>query len=342
MSSSSSQPQTHDPHSHQISQNQPYFGESTNNLDLFSDILFGQQATQAQSNQLQQHSTADYHQFGASNRLVDHSNSSTDTLVASTENTAHHFGSNDSIASSSLSFGHQQSAQVQSIDSDTAKKHFYDRSTPEDLGLLTLRSNSDPTIALHSLHQSRAHQQPQQQPQQPIPNVALTDISQNVPVQSQSQSHPTNAISIPDSSLPSFQDIYQIKYNQLETFGLKMDEDCYHMAQPQQNNMAYHHHGHGHNQPHPHQQPPQQHSAHLHHHQQQHQPQHQHVMHQEQFDYQPNNSQQFMSSNFYPYEQQSMVSSQRIFYILFTILDRNPLKSDFLYHYSHFISTGAQ
>lgn len=30
--------------------------------------------------------------------------------------------------------------------------------------------------------------------------------------------------------LPSFQDTYQIKYNQLADFGLKMDEDCFNVA----------------------------------------------------------------------------------------------------------------
>lgn len=270
MSSSSSQTQIQDQQNQQASQNQQYFSESNSNLDIFSDILFGQQQQQQQQATPPNQLPSEYN-FSQTNRLVEHSNSSSETLVANSDNT-HHFGSNDSIASTSHRYSHQQQTPIQShssIESDTEKKLFFDRSTSEDLGLLTLRSNSDPTIALHSLQQSRLQQQN---------TVALTDISQNVPVQTQIN-HPANTVGIPESSLPSFQETYPIKYNQLENFGLKMDEDCYNIAQSHQNNMNYHH-GHQH--------------------------QH-HVMHQEHFEYQQNPT-QFMTPNFYPYEQQSMVS----------------------------------
>lgn len=209
-----------------------------------------------------------------SNRFVEHSSSSNETLVGNTENSSH-FGSNDSIPNSlALPYPPQQqpiqATHHTSIDSEQNKKLFFNRDSGEDLNLLTLRSNSDPTIALHSSQRSRV--------QQPQHSIALTDISQNTPTVP-SQANQPNASTL-DSTLPSFQETYPIKYNQLETFGLKMDEDCY-MAPTHQANINYHH-GHGH--------------------------QHHHVpMHPEHFEYQQNPS-QFMTQNFYPYEQQQMVS----------------------------------
>lgn len=215
------------------------------------------------------HQAIDYN-FAQTNRFVEHSNSSSETLIGNTDNSSH-FGSNDSIPNSlALPYSHQQQPTIQphhpTVDTDQAKKLFFDRDS-EDLNLLTLRSNSDPTIALHSLQRARLQQQH---------NCGLTDISQNAPVPSQTN-QPSAALL--DSSLPSFQETYPIKYNQLETFGLKMDEDCY-MAQNHQANINYHH-GHGH--------------------------QH-HVMHQEHFEYQQNPS-QFMAQNFYSYEQQQQMVS---------------------------------
>lgn len=256
-------------------QQQQYFSESNNNLDFVSDILFGQQ---------QHPSTADTqnpinYNFPETSRLVEHSNSSSETLVGNTD-TSSHFGSNDSIPNSlTHPYQHQQS-QIQSLGaSEQNKKLFFDRTTSEDLGLLTLRSNSDPTIALHSLQQARLQQQQ---------SLGLTDISQNIPVPSQSNHQQITAAELLESTLPSFQETYPIKYNQLETFGLKMDEDCYNMAQAHQGNIGYHH-GHQH-----------------------------HVMHQDQYDYQQNHS-QFMAPNFYPYDQQSMVSLRHTIYVDFEI-----------------------
>lgn len=196
--------------------------------------------------------------------------------MASTD-TASHFGSTDSIPNSLRSVHQQQQQQAITPIPGQDKKIFFDRSSSEDLGLLTLRSSSDPTIALHSLQSRQQH------------NLGLTDISQNIQQQQTSQqqqqtSHLPPGLVDPQSTLPSFQETYSIKYNQLATFGLKMDEDCYNIASPHHANMNYHQvHGHGH--------------AHG----------HQHTMHQDHYDYQQNTA-QFISPNFYPYEQQqSMV-----------------------------------
>lgn len=275
--------QTHQQHSLQTE----YFGDNSgaSNLDIFSDILFGQQSSHHQPQQQQSQQSTQNYSFSQANRLVELSSSSSETLVAG-DNTSH-FGSNDSIPNSLVHQQYPIQSSSQSIDSEQEKKLFFDRSSTENLGLLTLRSNSDPTIALHSLQQARQQQQLQQQQQQH--SAGLTDISQNVPSQT-NQPTPSAAAAIAESSLPSFQDIYPIKYNQLETFGLKMDEDCYNLAQTHHHANINYHHGHGH--------------------------QH-HAMHQEHFEYQQN-PQQFMSPNFYPYDQPSMVSN--LFSVIFSFL----------------------
>lgn len=285
--SSSSQPQTQDQFQQQSAQAQQFFTDSS---DIFSDLLFGQQQHQhqpVQTNQLHQSQQPIDYNFSQTNRFVEHSNSSSETLIGNTDNSSH-FGSNDSIPNSlALPYSLQQPIQAHHpVDSNQTKKLFFDRDS-EDLNLLTLRSNSDPTIALHSLQRARLQQQH---------NIGLTDISQNapvpvpvqvqVPLQSQANqaSAAAAAAALLESTLPSFQETYPIKYsNQLETFGLKMDEDCY-MAQNHQATINYHH-GHGH--------------------------QH-HVMHQEHFEYQQNPAAQFMAQNFYSYEQQQQQQQQQM------------------------------
>lgn len=249
----------------------------------------------------QSHQSNDFNFPPQALHLAEHSNSSNETLVGTAETTASHFGSNDSIPGSLIhqqrqSYHSQQTASIvppqppPTTIGDQDKKIFFDRTSSEDLGLLTLRSSSDPTISLNCL-QSR------QQPTQPQPqssDSALTDISQNLQTPSaQSTSQlAANAANLldPQSILPSFQETYSIKYNQLASFGLKMDEECYNIAAAQHHaDINYHAHGHGH--------------AHAHGHQ------HTHMQHPHQYDYQPNTS-QFASPSFYPYEQQqSMVSA---------------------------------
>lgn len=285
-------------------QQQQYFQDtslSADNLDLFSDIVFSQNQQQQQQQQLQQQSQSQINQpqqiqtqhhqqqtqsynFPTASRLLEqHSNSSNETLVGSGDNTSH-FGSNDSIPNSLLiqqqqQQSHHQHHQGQQTPTEEQEgKLYFDRTSASDLGPLSLRSNSDPTIALHSL-QSRQQ------------TTGLTDISQSIPLQQlqllqqQQQQHQLqqaiqsqNLSAEAQSSLPSFQETYPIKHNQLATLGLKMDEECYNIVPPHHPNMGYHHHGHGH-----------------------------HPMHQDTYDYQQNTS-QFISPSFYPYEQNTMVS----------------------------------
>lgn len=281
----------------QQQQSQPYFLDSTGNLDIFSEIAFGStqpsQTTPHLSSlsQNQPQASSDYtFSLQSTRSVVDHSNSSNETLVGNIDSGSH-FGSNDSIPSSLLTSFHQDT-QVHSVTSpEQEKKLLFNRSTNEELGLSSFRSNSDPTIALHSLQSRQQHQS----------GVALTDISHNFhPVtthhqQSQQQNQPQQqqqqqtqqsqaaqqAVNLLDiqSSLPSFQETYSIKYNQLAAIGLKMDEDCYNIAAAQHHTNMNYQHGHG----------------------------HQHPMVPEHYEYQANPS-QFISPNFYPYEQQSLVS----------------------------------
>lgn len=273
----------------QQQQSQPYFLDSTGNLDIFSDISFGSSHSAHTSqlhhlslSQSQPHASSDYtFSLQSARSAVDHSNSSSETLVGNIE-TGSHFGSDDSIPGSLISPFHQES-QVHPITpvAEQEKKLFFDRSTSEELGLSALRSNSDPTIALHSLQSRQQHS-----------SVALTDISHSIHSASHHQQQPPpqpqppqpqppqQAVNLldPQSTLPSFQETYSIKYNQLASFGLKMDEECYNIAAAQHHAAMSYQHGHG----------------------------HQHAMAPEHYEYQPNPS-QFISPNFYPYEQQSMV-----------------------------------
>lgn len=104
----------------------------------------------------------------------------------------------------------------------------FETSSTEELGLLSLRSSSDPVLSTNS---RQASSQNIQRPQTSAD--LLTGLN---------------------SILPSFQETYQIKYSQLASFGLKMDEDCFNAAAQHQSVTAYHvphphhqtmHHGHG-------------------------------------------------------------------------------------------------
>lgn len=105
----------------------------------------------------------------------------------------------------------------------------FETSSTEELGLLSLRSSSDPILATTSRQASSVFQPIAQRTQ------ASSDLSL-----------------CPSSILPSFQDTYQIKSSQLESLGLKMDEDCYNVAAQHQsvavfhNQHSMHHNMHGH------------------------------------------------------------------------------------------------
>ena len=85
----------------------------------------------------------------------------------------------------------------------------FETSSTEELGLLSLRSSSDPTLANTS--------------RQPVESSPAAGVNIQRP-QTSADLLDTNPI------LPSFQDTYPIKYNQLADFGLKMDEDCFNVA----------------------------------------------------------------------------------------------------------------
>lgn len=218
------------------------YSYDTSSLDLFPEIIFPQQAsfhsnTSSNTTAVADTTTTATTNSQLPNRLTaaqsQHSNSSSETLIGSHS----HFGSTDSIVEQQRQ---QQFKQEDYLSSDTASTNpgscqssvndFFERSTSEDIGLLTLRSSSDPTIALHSF-QSR---------QQSLREEPLGQQQNNITEQT--------AASILHSSLPSFQETYSIKYNQqLSNLGLKMDEDCYNISSPHHpTSVSSYHHGHGH------------------------------------------------------------------------------------------------
>ncbi|KAJ6646680.1 putative nuclear hormone receptor HR38, partial [Pseudolycoriella hygida] len=232
-------------------QHQYCFDPSTfgsQNLDLFPEIVFPQQ-------QSQQPQTSQSTYLLDTNRLTVqslHSNSSSETLIGNNSQ----FGSADNVASNSILSPYRDENYRSSASSTTPTSidDFIDRtsSSGENIGILTLRSSSDPVISLHCL-ESRQREEA-----------------------AASQSDEQN---LAHSSLPSFQETYSIKYNQLSSLGLKMDEDCYNVASPHHSAATYHH-GHGH---------------------------HPQAFHQDQYDYQHSNV-QFATPNtaFYPFEQSGM------------------------------------
>lgn len=150
-----------------------------------------------------------------------HSNSSSDTLVGIEEDSSTnllqppitHFKEEAPF----LSESHTPTPGISEHEQDC----LFETSSTEELGLLSLRSSSDPVLSANS---RQASLQNIQRPQ------TSADLLAGV-----------NPI------LPSFQETYQIKYSQLASFGLKMDEDCFNAAAQHQSVATYHH-------PHPHHQ----------------------------------------------------------------------------------------
>ncbi|XP_062547708.1 probable nuclear hormone receptor HR38 isoform X2 [Armigeres subalbatus] len=174
-----------------------------------------------------------------------HSNSSSDTLVGLEENPSTFGGSNDSIPTAILKATYKEEALTDLQDPFTAgpsraqttdpdQDLLLETSSTEELGLLTLRSSSDPVLASSSRqpqppHSQLLHQQSQRTGPRPITSTEV---------------HSGSAAS---SLLPSFQETYPIKYNQLASFGLKMDEDCFKIAvSPHHQSVGYGHHNYGH------------------------------------------------------------------------------------------------
>lgn len=120
----------------------------------------------------------------------------------------------------------------------------FDRSTPQEIGLLSLRSSSDPAIALHT-----------QQQQQQLNENSHSRLTTLDPLLSPGAAGPLSC----GSSLPSFEETYSLKYNppnsiqsdlssseihtntteSSTTEVLKMDEDCFQQLTTQ-NNAASH------------------------------------------------------------------------------------------------------
>lgn len=94
----------------------------------------------------------------------------------------------------------------------------FETSSTEELGLLNLRSSSDPSLSTNSRQTISTNlQRPQES----------SDLQDNNPI------------------LPSFQEIYpNIKYSQLADFGLKMDEDCFNIATAHPQSVAAFHQQH--------------------------------------------------------------------------------------------------
>lgn len=221
---------------HQESQNYSY---DSPGLDLLPDIIFTQSSYGSSDHDAAHTSNADYI------RQSHHSNSSNETLIGGTSN----LGSTENISVSGdisaieplqqfkqeyytpSTDRHIETSANFVSNNTTSPADYFERS--EDIGLLSLRSSSDPTIALHCF-QSRQQA------------LRASEASANVPISDQSAAAAA-AAALLHSSLPSFQETYSIKYNQLSSLGLTMDDDCYNVASPHhQTAGSNYHHGHGH------------------------------------------------------------------------------------------------
>ncbi|XP_058449361.1 nuclear receptor subfamily 4 group A member 2 [Malaya genurostris] len=231
--------------SHQQSQHQeqqivPELLPTSNQLDKFVDF-FGSSQSQTQAESIATESFIDQAQ---------HSNSSSDTLVGLEEHPPTFGESSDSISSVLLkaSYKDDNLAELRDPFSTSSPRTqatepepdlLLESSSTEELGLLTLRSSSDPVLASSARQQQPPSHpsllQQKQQPQPPRPSARQITSTEVVG---------TSGVS---SILPSFQETYPIKYNQLANFGLKMDEDCFKIAaSPHHQNVSYGHQSYGH------------------------------------------------------------------------------------------------
>uniref|UniRef100_A0A182MU39 Nuclear receptor subfamily 4 group A member 2 n=1 Tax=Anopheles culicifacies TaxID=139723 RepID=A0A182MU39_9DIPT len=131
----------------------------------------------------------------------------------------------------------------------------FESSSTEELGLLTLRSSSDPVLASSArLPQAIVHAQSAVGQLRPSTSAAGPSGVDPAAVAAATAAAAAAVAAGNTSLLPSFQETYQIKYNQLASYGLKMDDDCFKMATSPHHHQAvtaaYAHHGnvygHGH------------------------------------------------------------------------------------------------
>ncbi|XP_058820055.1 probable nuclear hormone receptor HR38 isoform X2 [Topomyia yanbarensis] len=230
---------THQQSQHQEQQIAAELVPTANQLDKFVDF-FGSSQSQTQAESISTESYIDQTQ---------HSNSSSDTLVGLEENPSTFGESSDSISVALLKAAYKEDNLTELRDpfstgpprtqtTGPEQDLLLDTSSTEELGLLTLRSSSDPVLASSARQQQpQAHHhliQQQQQPQRPGPRqIPSTEVAGG-----------TSGV---NPILPSFQETYPIKYNQLANFGLKMDEDCFKIAaSPHLQNVSYGHQSYGH------------------------------------------------------------------------------------------------
>lgn len=203
----------------------------------FDYLLSQQQSTFPQHYQQQQQQT---HQDSYSDFLLSpnqphratyleaqarHSNSSSDTLVGIEEEASNILQPPITRFKEEAPFLCESHTPTPATSaSEHEQDCLFESSSSEELGLLSLRSSSDPVLSANS------RQAALQNVQRPQTSVDLSGIN---PI------------------LPSFQETYQIKYSQLANFGLKMDEDCFNAAAQHQSIAAYHHHPHPHQALHP-------------------------------------------------------------------------------------------
>lgn len=187
-----------------------------------------------------------------------HSNSSSETLMGLGGHSSQLGGSTDSIPCSLVSSQYKDEDICQPLSSisslaTTTGEDLFDQAAA-DLGPLTLRSRSDPSI--HTLQTDRVRTVSRT----PLPKVH-EQFQAPATATSTTGGELQNLTEDVDSALPSFQETYSIKYNQLASLGLKMDEDCfnpgsgYHASsvitayqphQPHHHHASHHHHHHLH------------------------------------------------------------------------------------------------
>lgn len=191
---------------------QQYSIDSIDSIDLFPEIIFSQ-SDQVFSN----HPSSTSSEVSSQINITSSPHSAQPTSEAASGNHLSQLSQNlDASIESRLQSHYKEEHLLDSdLDIDSFKplhpspsppQQFFGR-TPE-VNPLSIRSSSDPTIALNSI-------QGQQQD-----NREQTDITNESAV----------AAALAEG-LPSFKEIYPIKYNQqLSEIGLKMDEDCFNMV----------------------------------------------------------------------------------------------------------------
>lgn len=199
-------------------------------FNQLSDLFFPNDSNQSLLSPSLEHtpsrdtdSTGQHHHHHQHNQLQD-LHSSCETLVGSSEDITSSIENLTKLTclreKRLSSIPEQHTASTPNSEQDHSSLCF-DRSTPQEIGLLSLRSSSDPAIALHTLQERQALQQQQQQSAHHIGHT-------------RSGGDPLLSPLGGPLSLPSFQETYSLKYgsssnsDSLTTeLTIKMDEDCY-------------------------------------------------------------------------------------------------------------------